>query len=77
MNNKPVEFGKLPAHSLFRIFAEKRGYYYNGEKRFGFVRSADHRVYKKWGNSHSQTKEGKVIILALQDLVVPWLPRSK
>lgn len=76
MSNKPVEFGNLPSHSLFRIFAEKRGFYHNGEKRFGLVRSLDHRVYKKYGNSHSSTKSGDVAILALNDLVVPWAPRG-
>lgn len=74
---KAIAFKDLPSHSLFRIFAERKGFYHNGEKRVGLVRSPDFRVYKKWGNSHSSTKGGDIAILGLTDLVVPYTPADK
>lgn len=73
MKVKPVAFGNLPDGSLFRIFVEKRGHYEEGEKKFGWVRSNDRRVYKKHGNSYSSTRDGHDIILALSDLVTPYV----
>ena len=73
---KPIKFCDLPVGALFRMFAERRPHYVNGERVVGMVRSKEHRVFKKKGQSHASTKEGRDIIPALHDLVVPYEVRK-
>jgi hypothetical protein len=69
----PVKFKDLPTNTLFRIFAERRPHYINGERKEGLVRSQDRTVYKKKGEAFSQSKAGKDIILSANDLVFPYV----
>lgn len=74
---KPISFKELPNNSLFRIFAERRAHYVNGERRVEMVRSKDGRVYKKHGPGVSESKDGRQVILALNDLVLPYEPKPE
>lgn len=73
---KAIAFKDLPVGALFRVFAEKKFFYENGERKFGMVKSNNPRVYKKHGPGVSSTKDGKDIILALNDLVIPYEKRE-
>lgn len=70
---KPVKYKDLLNGKLFRICSERRPYYLHGERHIGPVRSSDRAVYKKYGESHSSTKQGKDIILAGDDLVFEYV----
>lgn len=72
---KAIAFKDLPVGSLFRVFAEKKAYYEAGERKVGMVKANNPRVYKKHGQGVSSTKDGKDIILALNDLVIPYEKR--
>lgn len=70
--SKPVRYGDLADGKLFVILAEKRDYYEHCEKKHGFLNSSDHTVYRKVGNSHATARDGRAVILALGDLIIPF-----
>ncbi len=69
---KPVKYKDLPSGKLFRICAERRPYYVQGERKVGMVRSKDFTVYKKNGDAFASSKAGKDIILVGDDLVFEY-----
>lgn len=65
--NRPIPFGRLRDGERFRIYSER--------KLGKMIRSTDRTAYRKVGNSHSE-HDGRDIILALNDLVIPLGRRS-
>lgn len=65
-----INFKDLPDGKLFRILAERRRTTdASGNKPMELSR--DGQVYRKISNAYSEARDGRQIILALNDLVKP------